>query len=138
MYGADDAGGFGPALQMVTDYSPMLMDSVTVLLHRLGVAYTAIMNPGVPGASGPGGRIRRHAARRRPGGSRDGIDETWIHVPLSPSADSRSGGRGRRACCRSVLADARQVAVDSAALNATLVGLAERARCGPHRALPRL
>src|SRR5689334_21723984 len=35
----------GPALQIVTDQAAMLVDSVTVLLHRLGIAYTAIMNP---------------------------------------------------------------------------------------------
>src|SRR3954468_22200039 len=45
VYGEDDPSGFGPALQIVTDHASMLMDSVTVLLHRLGIAYTAIMNP---------------------------------------------------------------------------------------------
>jgi glutamate dehydrogenase len=56
VYAADDAGGFGPALQLVTDQSPMLMDSVTVLLHRVGVAYAAIMNPTF--------RVRRDASGR--------------------------------------------------------------------------
>ena len=45
IYPPDDPSGFGPALQVVTDNGAMLMDSVTVLLHRLGVAYAAIMNP---------------------------------------------------------------------------------------------
>ena len=45
VYPADDPTGVGPALQLVTDQSTMLMDSVTVLLHRLGVAYVAIMDP---------------------------------------------------------------------------------------------
>ena len=45
VYPADDPAGFGPALQVVTDHGGMLMDSVTVLLHRLGVGYTAIMTP---------------------------------------------------------------------------------------------
>ncbi len=45
VYPEDDPAGFGPAMQIVTDYATMLMDSVTVLLHRLGVAYKAIMNP---------------------------------------------------------------------------------------------
>src|SRR2546429_5341845 len=45
VYLPDDSGGFGPALQVVTDDGAMLMDSVTVLLHRLGVAYAGIMNP---------------------------------------------------------------------------------------------
>ena len=39
VYAADAPGGFGPALQIVTDHGAMLMDSVTVLLHRFGVAY---------------------------------------------------------------------------------------------------
>lgn len=45
VYPAEDAAGFGPALQVVTDQGSMLMDSVTVLLHRLGLGYTAIMTP---------------------------------------------------------------------------------------------
>ncbi|MGV0800315.1 hypothetical protein ABQF26_25300, partial [Mycolicibacterium elephantis] len=45
VYSSDDAGGFGPALQIVTDDTAMVMDSVTVLLHRFGVPYTAVMNP---------------------------------------------------------------------------------------------
>ena len=45
VYHDDDPAGFGPALQLVTDHGGMLMDSVTVLLHRLGVSYTALMTP---------------------------------------------------------------------------------------------
>src|SRR3984957_17592657 len=40
-----DPSGFGPAPPGGTDDGAMLMDSITVLLHRLGVAYVAIMNP---------------------------------------------------------------------------------------------
>ena len=54
IYSADDPGRFGPALQIVTDHSALLMDSVMVLLHRIGVAYTAIMSPEF--------RVRRDAA----------------------------------------------------------------------------
>ena len=43
VYAGDDPGGFGPALQVVTDNASMLMDSVTVLLHRIGVAYKACL-----------------------------------------------------------------------------------------------
>ena len=45
VYPAGDPGEIGPSLQVVTDHGGMLMDSVTVLLHRLGVGYTAIMAP---------------------------------------------------------------------------------------------
>ena len=65
VYPADDPGGFGPALQIVTDNAPMLMDSVTVLLHRLGVAYTAIMNPVFRVRRGPTGELLDDRAGHR-------------------------------------------------------------------------
>ncbi|MDT5359991.1 MAG: glutamate dehydrogenase, partial [Mycobacterium sp.] len=123
VYGADDAAGFGPALQLVTDQSGMLMDSVTVLLHRLGVAYSAIMNPTFRVRRDTSGQLVEMRPAADPAAPRDGIDETWIHVALSPSVDGRSLIEAAR-LLPNVLADARQVAVDSAALNATLVGLA--------------
>ncbi len=63
-----------------------LVDSVTVLLHRHGIAYPAIMNPVF--------RVRRDAngvlldfqpAAEATGG--DGVDECWILVPVSGAAD---------------------------------------------------
>ena len=60
VYPADDPAGFGPALQVVTDHGGMLMDSVTVLLHRLGVAYTAIMTPVFEVHRDPTGRAAQH------------------------------------------------------------------------------
>src|ERR1700736_4933001 len=44
-YADDDAGGFGPALQVVADDGPMLMESVTVLLNRLRLPYVGIISP---------------------------------------------------------------------------------------------
>ena len=77
------------------------MDSVTVLLHRLGVAYVADHEPGVPGAA----QRRRRAARRRAGGRRRRPDrrrtaETWIHVQLSPSVDRKALAEARAAAAR--------------------------------------
>ena len=122
VYSEDDPGGFGPALQIVTDNASMLMDSVTVLLHRLGVAYRAIMNPVFRVRRGPGGELL--AIEPASGASfGDGIDETWIHVQLAESADPRAVDEVRR-LLPSVLADARQVALDSASMTATLISLA--------------
>src|SRR5260370_963060 len=45
VYPADDPAGFGPALPGVTHHRSLLMDSNTVLLHRLGVFYTALITP---------------------------------------------------------------------------------------------
>jgi len=45
----------------------MLMDSVTVLLHRLGVPYKAIMNPVFRTRRGPSGELLEiEAGVRRP------------------------------------------------------------------------
>src|ERR1700759_1643393 len=120
VYPHDDPGGFGPALQVVTDDGAMLMDSVTVLLHRLGVAYAAIMNPVF--------HVRRDGAGdllaigpKDAGG--DGVDETWIHVQLSPSVDRNALTEAAR-LLPGVLADLRRVAADAAAMLAVLEDLA--------------
>src|ERR1700752_1113929 len=57
VYAENDPAGFGPAMQIVTDNAAMLMDSATVLLHRLGVAYRAIMNPVFRVRRGPTGEL---------------------------------------------------------------------------------
>ena len=123
IYSAEDPGGFGPALQVVTDQSAMLMDTVTVLLHRLGVAYTAIMNPIFRVRRNPAGELVDVRPAADPNAPADGVDETWIHVSLSPSADPKAVAEAA-ALLPNVLGDARQVALDSGSLNATLVGLA--------------
>ena len=58
VYPPDDPAGFGPAVQVVTDYGGTLMDSVTVLLHRLGVAYVAIITPVFEVRRSPEGDLR--------------------------------------------------------------------------------
>jgi len=120
VYPHDDPSGFGPALQVVTDDGAMLMDSITVLLHRLGVAYVAIMNPVF--------HVRRDGAGdllavgpKDSGG--DGIDETWIHVQLVPSVDRNALHEAER-LLPGVLADLRRVAADSTAMIAVLNELA--------------
>lgn len=124
VYGSDDPAGFGPALQIVTDQATMLLDSVTVLLHRLGVAYVALMNPVF--------RVRRSASGElldvRPPSDdtesgADGFEESWIHVQLSPSVNRKALAEAQR-LLPMVVADARQVALDSVALSDVLQNLA--------------
>jgi glutamate dehydrogenase len=122
VYPDDDPGGFGPALQIVTDYGSMLMDSVTVLLHRLGVAYKAIMNPVFRVRRGQSGELVE-IEPSSDAAYRDGLDETWIHVALSGSATDKALAEMQR-LLPGVLADARQVALDATAMGATLRGLA--------------
>ena len=120
MYAADAPGGFGPALQIVTDHGEMLMDSVTVLLHRLGVAYVSIMNPRFTVRRGPAGELLDIAPAADGVDDADGTTETWIHVQLSPSVDRRALAEAQR-LLPNVLADSRQVELDSAAMHAALV-----------------
>ena len=78
LYPQDDPAGFGPAMQIVTDYASMLMDSVTVLLHRLGVAYTGDHEPDIAGAAQPDRGDAGHPAclggRQLPRRRRRGLD----------------------------------------------------------------
>ncbi|OKH64771.1 NAD-glutamate dehydrogenase [Mycobacterium sp. SWH-M1] len=122
VYGADEPGGFGPALQVITDNAAMLMDSVTVLLHRVGVAYKAIMNPVFRVRRGAGGELLDIVPSSEATFG-DGVDETWVHVQLSSAVDRRALAEAERLLPR-VLADARQVALDSQSMGATLRGLA--------------
>jgi len=122
VYGADDPGGFGPALQIVTDQATMLMDSVTVLLHRLGVAYVALMHPALGVRRDADGTLLE--VRPDADAGPDYIDESWIHIRLSTSVNRRALAEAVR-LLPMVVADARQVANDSAALAAALQGLAD-------------
>jgi glutamate dehydrogenase len=120
VYPHDDPSGFGPALQVVTDDGAMLMDSITVLLHRLGVAYLAIMNPVFHVRRDGAGDLL--AVGPKDSGD-DGIDETWIHVQLVPSVDRNALDEAER-LLPGVLADLRRVAADSTAMIAVLEELA--------------
>src|ERR1700753_155988 len=77
VYPHDDPGEFGPALQVVTDDGAMLMDSVTVLLHRLGVAYLAIMNPVFVGRRNADGDLQSVEPKTAENTATGGVEETW-------------------------------------------------------------
>ncbi|BBZ13135.1 NAD-glutamate dehydrogenase [Mycobacterium branderi] len=120
VYPADDPAGFGPALQVVTDHGAMLTDSVTVLLHRLGVAYAAIMTPTFSVHRDDTGNLLSVEPATVEGA---GPEETWLHVQLSPSVDRKALAEAAR-LLPGVLADVRRVAADSAAMSTALKDLA--------------
>ena len=135
VYPSDDPGGFGPAIQIVTDHATLLMDSVTVLLHRLGVAYKAIMNPILRVRRSPTGELLDIQPGSEADNSREAYDEAWIHIQLSSSVDPKAVAEAR-GLLPSVLADARQVALDSRALTGTLLGLANELDTDPEGRFP--
>jgi glutamate dehydrogenase len=121
VYRADDPAGFGPALQVVTDHGGMLMDSVTVLLHRLGVDYTALMTPVFAVRRSPTGELL--SVEPKAPGTPQFVGEAWIHIQLKASVDSKVLGEVGR-LLPSVLADVEQVGSDAAAMITTLRDLA--------------
>ncbi len=121
VYPADDPAGFGPALQVVTDHGGMLMDSVTVLLHRLGVDYTALMTPVFAVRRSATGELL--SVEPKAPGTPQYVGEAWIHIQLKPSVDSKVLGEVGR-LLPSVLADVEQVGSDAAAMITTLRDLA--------------
>ena len=126
VYGFGNDAGFGPALQIVTDQAAMLMDSVTVLLHRLGVAYLSLMHPRMWVRRDSDGTLLgfRPVGHENDDASTDGeIEESWVHIQLSPTVNVRALNEAVR-LLPMVVADARQVAEDSGALSATMLRLA--------------
>ncbi|MBW0014147.1 NAD-glutamate dehydrogenase [Mycobacterium sp.] len=118
---ADDPEGFGPCLQVVTHHGSMLLDSVTVLLHRLGVAYAGIMTPVFDVHRSPTGDLLS-VEPKAPGTSQyDG--EAWIYVPLSPTVDSKVLAEVEQLLPK-VLTDVELVANDAASLITTMSELA--------------
>ncbi|MGO9184592.1 NAD-glutamate dehydrogenase [Mycobacterium sp.] len=128
VYPGDHPAGFGPALQVVTDHGGMLMDSVTVLLHRLGVAYAAIMTPVFEVRRSPTGELL--AVEPKPPDALQYVGEAWIHVQLSASVDGRGLAEVERLLPK-VLADVHQVASDATSLVATLCDLAAEVEANP-------
>src|SRR5271166_4673300 len=121
VYPADDPAGFGPALQVVTDHGGMLMDSVTVLLHRLGVGYDAIMTPVFEVHRSPTGELV--SVEPKADDASPYVGEAWIYVHLLPFVDRAALDEVERLLPK-VLADVQRVAHDAAALIATMSGLA--------------
>jgi len=121
VYPGDHPAGFGPALQVVTDHGGMLMDSVTVLLHRLGFAYAGIMAPVFEVRRSPAGDVL--SIEPTPPDAPRYLGEAWIHVQLSPSVDAKGLAELERLLPQ-VLADVQQVARDTASLTVTLADLA--------------
>lgn len=123
VYGGDDPGGFGPALQIVTEQATMLLDSVTVLLHRLGVAYVALMNPVFQVRRSASGELLDVRPQPADPDLANGFPESWIHVQLARSVNRKALAEAQR-LLPMVVADARQVALDSVSLSEVLQNLA--------------
>ena len=114
--------GVVPALQIVTDEATTLLDSVTVLLHRLGIGFSSLTHPVLAVRRDADGVLLEVAADDGPPVPGT-VAESWIHVALVPPVDRHALDEAVR-MLPLVVADARQVADDSPALTARLRELA--------------
>ncbi|SOX55149.1 NAD-glutamate dehydrogenase [Mycobacterium ahvazicum] len=121
VYPPEDPAGFGPALQVVTDHGGMLMDSVTVLLHRLGVSYSVLMTPVFDVQRNPAGDLI--SIEPKAPGTPQYVGEAWIHIQFVPTVDTKALAEVERVLPK-VLSDVQQVAADAAAIIAALSNLA--------------
>ncbi len=88
VYRNGDDTGLGTALQLVTDYTPLLTDSVTVLLRRLGVAIVDLMDPVFTVERSADGTLLSAVPVDNPHSDTAIGAECWIHLQLPPSIDA--------------------------------------------------
>uniref|UniRef100_UPI002454596C NAD-glutamate dehydrogenase domain-containing protein n=1 Tax=Nocardia carnea TaxID=37328 RepID=UPI002454596C len=121
----DDGSGLGAAVQIVTDDMPMLVDSVTALLARLGGTVREVIHPIVTVERDADGRLlaaQPHDADAERAGPATGR-ESWIHLQLHPATSAELLDE-IAAAVPGVIGDVRQVSKDTDAIHAVLYELA--------------
>ncbi|TQF73370.1 NAD-glutamate dehydrogenase [Rhodococcus spelaei] len=113
-----------PAVQVVTDDMPMLVESVTAMLSRLGVTVVEIVHPVLRVQRDDGGDLvdvlvdgGQHERSTR--------SESWMHLQLHPATDPAQFDTIAGAV-QDVLADVRHVISDTEAMRYTQASLAEQ------------
>ncbi|MEU6560562.1 NAD-glutamate dehydrogenase domain-containing protein, partial [Nocardia nova] len=144
LYRAGDGSDLGPALQIVNDDMPLLVDSLTAALQRLGATVTEVVHPVFDVLRDRRGRLRAIApsegfdvAQENPAsrGESSGnvVTESWIHVQLGAGDSDAVLDRIERAL-PPLLAELRQVAHDTEAMTRTMAALAARLDVAPQPA----
>ncbi|MGW4248414.1 NAD-glutamate dehydrogenase domain-containing protein, partial [Nocardia sp. NPDC004722] len=119
-------GGLGPAIQIVNDDMPLLVDSVSSMLRRLGVVVTELVHPifnvlrdnrGQLRAVSPVGNARIEAGDHT-------VTESWIHIQLAADTDVDRLDRAERALS-ALLRSIRQIAADTRTMVATARAVAD-------------
>lgn len=108
---SDDDSGIGPAIQVVNDDMPHLVDTISAALRRTGCNVVQIVHPIFDVLRDPHGDLL--TIKPSTGSSTGTIRESWIHLQLA--ADS-SLSEGVEQQLLGLLADLRVVATDAAAM----------------------
>ncbi|WP_338760356.1 NAD-glutamate dehydrogenase [Nocardia vulneris] len=129
VYRPGEDGVLGVAVQIVNDDMPMLVDSVTAALRRLGATVTDIIHPILEVARDDTGRLRA-VEPQHPTGGRPRLPgvtftaESWMHVQLADDVATSVLDAAERILPR-LLSDLRRVADDATSMDEALLGLAD-------------
>ncbi|MFI9403415.1 NAD-glutamate dehydrogenase [Nocardia sp. NPDC052316] len=117
VYHPDDGSGLGAAVQLVTDDMPLLVESITSSLNRLGVSVSEVIHPIFEVERDAEGRLQHAAPHEVVDGTNGAtaLRESWMHLQLHP-ATSRALLSRIESGMPNVIADVRQVIGDTEAI----------------------
>ncbi|MEU7633860.1 NAD-glutamate dehydrogenase domain-containing protein, partial [Nocardia sp. NPDC049220] len=115
VYHQDDGSGVGAAVQVVTDDMPLLVESISASLNRIGVSVSEVIHPIFEVERDADGRLTHAAAHGVDSTGSGGLRESWMHVQLHPSTSPAQLAE-IEAAMPDVVADVRQVIGDTEAM----------------------
>ncbi|MFC9996988.1 NAD-glutamate dehydrogenase [Nocardia sp. NPDC127526] len=121
----DDESGLGAAVQMVTDDMPLLVESVTSSLSRMGVSVSEVVHPIFEVTRDGEGALETAVPHEVDGNGATGLRESWMHVQLHPST-SRDLLERVGSTLTDVLTDVRRVIEDTEAMREAQARVAEQ------------
>ncbi|MEU6584425.1 NAD-glutamate dehydrogenase [Nocardia sp. NPDC046763] len=125
VYRPEDPTGLGPAIQIVNDDMPHLVESVSSMLRRVGVVVTDIVHPIIDALRDNRGVLRAIAPSRsaEPSPGDHTVAESWIHIQLAESVGADQLRHIEQALPQ-LLATLRSIAGDTPAMTTTLLAVA--------------
>ncbi|MFB7717757.1 NAD-glutamate dehydrogenase [Nocardia sp. NPDC056100] len=108
VYHPEDDADLGAAVQLVTEDMPLLVESVTAYLSRMGVSVSEVVHPIFEVTRDASGRLETAVPHGVDGNGSTGLRESWMHVQLHPST-SREQLEQVALGLPDVLTDVRQV-----------------------------
>ncbi|MEU0540769.1 NAD-glutamate dehydrogenase [Nocardia sp. NPDC005978] len=115
VYHHDDDTDLGAAVQLVTDDMPLLVESVTSFLSRMGVSLSEVVHPIFEVTRNGDGLLETAVPHEVDGNGATGLRESWMHLQLHPSV-SRELLEKVETTLPDVLTDVRQVIEDTSAM----------------------
>ncbi|MGQ4596468.1 NAD-glutamate dehydrogenase domain-containing protein [Nocardia sp. R6R-6] len=124
VYHPDDGSGIGAAVQIVTDDMPLLVESISSSLSRMGVSVSEIIHPIFEVERDAQGHLTHAAPHEVDGAGAAVLRESWMHIQLHPSTAPALLARVE-AAVPDVVDDVRQVIDDTEAIKQVQTELAD-------------